>query len=99
MRSTIIIIKWVAPLTKLYPIPNSLIGQREHPTFRHPPKTQILREDRTFGTVVQEHGYGRQFLEKKSFLRLVPEPTKPSSVPDFLMSYFFDNREVRKQCR
>lgn len=27
------IIKWVAPLTKLYPITNSLMGQREHPTF------------------------------------------------------------------
>jgi hypothetical protein len=46
MRSTVLYYKWVAPLTKLYPIPNSLKGQREHPTFRHPPKTQILREYR-----------------------------------------------------
>jgi len=40
------IIKWVASLTKLYPMANNLMGQRQHPTFRHPPKTQILREYR-----------------------------------------------------
>jgi hypothetical protein len=39
------IIKWVASLTKLYQMSDSLMGQRQHPTFRHPPKTQILRED------------------------------------------------------
>jgi hypothetical protein len=44
MRSTMPIIKWVAPLTKLYPVTNSLMVHREHPTFRHPPKIQTLRE-------------------------------------------------------
>jgi len=38
--------KWVAHLPKLYPIAHSLMGQREHPTFRHPSKTQIVREYR-----------------------------------------------------
>jgi hypothetical protein len=48
------IIKWVASLTKLYQMSDSLMGQRQHPTFRHPPKTQILREDRLPRTGLQQ---------------------------------------------
>ena len=44
MRSTVLYYKWPVALTKLYPFASSLMGQREHPTFRHPPKIQILRE-------------------------------------------------------
>ena len=60
MRSTMPIIKWVAPLTKLYPMATSLMGQQEHPTFRHPPKTQILREYRLPRLVYRE----TQFVTK-----------------------------------
>jgi hypothetical protein len=66
------------------------MGQREHPTFRHPPKTQILREDRLSRLVYREHSCG-EFWEEMFPLeqqimpssvegagRLVAESTKPA---------------------
>ena len=53
MRSTVLYYKWPAPLTKLYPMGHGRTGQREHLTFRHPPKTQILREDKASVRVVR----------------------------------------------
>ena len=91
------IIKWVAPLTKLYPMPNSLMGQRQHPTFRHPPKTQILREYRLPWTGLQRNAVckrkllpmeknvsaGRNIHNVPELKGLRPESTNPSSVSEF----------------
>jgi hypothetical protein len=70
MRSTMPIIKWVAPLTKLYPMANSLIGQHEHPTFRHHPKTQILREYRLPRPVYRKRSlWTKIFADEKECFR------------------------------
>jgi len=90
------IIKWVASLTKLYPMANNLMGQRQHPTFRHPPKTQILREYRLPRRVYSDAVCEGKLLWMEKNVRLErnihnipelkglrPESTKPSSVSDF----------------
>jgi len=61
-----LIIKWVAPLTKLYPVTNSLMVHREHPTFRHPPKIQTLREYIDFrDECLEQEAHGSEFLGRQ----------------------------------